>query len=243
MSYSSLRLISLTIGLVSLGALARPGLGAPAVFFDRDNSSSFMFSFPNSLAKFNQFTASLNSFGIDNVDTAVGGNPTLSFGATGITATTQGVKAQIAPGFQIGAQALLESDTDPPFTPVNTTFTFNQHINAFGLYVINGGDIQNNDPNSNNNPTTFRLRDTVANSFVDVPVQVGPGWGLDNVFFLGVTDTVSFNQVELIESIDVADGMLYDNIIAGRVPEPGSLVLVTLAAACALCRPIRLRRG
>ena len=89
-----------------LALWARPGLGAPAVFFDRDDYTGFMTSFPNSQAKFNQFTASLSSFGVDNIDTAVGVNPTLIFGATGITATTQGVLAQNAPGFQIGAQAL-----------------------------------------------------------------------------------------------------------------------------------------
>ena len=69
-----------------------------------------------------------------------------------------------------------------------------------------------------------------------MPVQVGPGWGFNNVFFLGVHDTVPFNEVEIIETGDVADGMLYDNIVAGFVPEPGSLVLMMLGGACALCR-------
>ena len=110
MMCNSLRLALLAVGLVSFSAWAEPGLGVPAVFFGRDDSTAFMTSFPNSQAKFNQFTASLNSFGVDNVDTAVGVNPTLVFGATGITATTQGVLAQNAPGFQIGAQALLELD-------------------------------------------------------------------------------------------------------------------------------------
>jgi hypothetical protein len=217
--------------------MARPGLAAPAVFFDRDDPSTFMTSFPNSQAKFNQFTASLNSFGVDNIDTAVGVNPTLVFGGTGITATTQGVLAQSAPGFQIGSQALLELDAAGA-AQVNSVFTFNQYITAFGAYVIQGGD------GTNNNPTSFRLRDTATNASVDVPVQVGPGWGADNVFFLGVTDSVPFNEVSFLESTDAADGMLYDNIVAGfNVPEPGSLVLVMLGAACAICRQRRVRRG
>ena len=231
-----LRLALLAVGLVSFSAWAEPGLGAPTVFFGRDDSTALMTSFPNSQAKFNQFTASLNSFGVDNIDTAVGVNPTLVFGSTGITATTQGVLAQAAPTFQIGTQALLELDAVAP-GQVNTIFTFNQYITAFGAFVIQGGDLENN------NPTTFRLRDTSTNLFVDVPVQIGPGWALNNVFFLGVHDTVPFNEVSIIESTDVNDGMLYDNIVAGFVPEPGSLVLMMLGGACALCRPSRFRRG
>jgi hypothetical protein len=232
---NSLRLILSAVGLVSFSAWAELGLAVSPDFFGRDDNSVFMTSFPNSQAKFNRFTASLNSFGVDNVDTAVGVNPTLVFGASGITATTQGVLAQSAPGFQIGSQALLELDAAAP-GQVNTMFAFNQYINAFGAFVIQGGD------GANNNPTTFRLRDTGDNSFVDVPVQVGPGWGTSNVFFVGVHGSVPFNEVEIIEAGDLADGMLYDNVVAGFVPEPGSLALVILGGACALCRRGRGRR-
>jgi hypothetical protein len=236
MMCNSLRLAFVAIGLVSFSAWARPGLGAPAVFFDRDDSTTFMTSFPNSQAKFNKFTASLSSFGVDNVDTAVGLNPTLVFGTTGITATTQGVYAQSAPGFQIGAQALVEADAIG-FPQVNTVITFNQYITAFGAFVIQGGD------GANNNPTSFRLRNTATNVFVDVPVQIGPGWGLDNALFLGVVDSVPFNEVSILESTDFNDGMLYDNVVAGNVPEPGSLVLIMFGGACALCRAWRFRRS
>jgi hypothetical protein len=234
MMCNKLGLAVLSIGLISCIVSAQPGLGAPAIFFDRDDPSTFMTSFPNSQAKFNQFTASLRSFGVDNIDTAVGPNPTLVFGGTGITATTQGLLAQSAPGFQIGSQALLELDAAGA-PQVNSVLTFNQYITAFGAYVIQGGDM------TNNNPTAFRLRDTATNAFVDVPVQVGPGWGADNVFFLGVADSVPFNEVSILESTDFSDGMLYDNLVAGfNVPEPGSLVLVMLGGACALWRRARV---
>jgi hypothetical protein len=233
---NSIRWSAFIVGVLSL--VARPSLGAPTVFFDRDDSTTFMSSYPNSLAKFNQFTASLSSFGVDNVDTAIGLNPTLTFGATGITATTQGVLAQNAPGFQIGTQALLELDA-AGFPQVNTVFSFNTYITSFGAFVIQGGDGANN-----NNPTSFRLRNTATNTFVDVPVQIGPGWGLDNAFFLGVTDTAPFNEVSILESADFNDGMLLDNVVAGgAVPEPGSLVLMMLGGACALCSAARSRRG
>jgi hypothetical protein len=236
MKCNTSRLALVAVGLVSFSALARPTLAVPTIFFDRDDSTGFMSSFPNSQAKFTQFTASLNSFGVDNVDTAVGLSPTLTFGATGITATTQGVLAQSAPGFQIGTQALLEHDA-AGFPQVNTVLTFNQYITAFGSFVIQGGDA------ANNNPTTFRLRDTATNAFVDVPIQIGSGWGLDNAFFLGVFDTAPFNEVTMLESVDFSDGLLLDNLVAGNVPEPGSVVLLMLSGAYAFCGGARFRRG
>jgi hypothetical protein len=222
------RWVVTTAVLVSLSAAAQPTLAVPTVFFDRDNSTTFMTSFPNSLAKFNQFTSSLTSFGVDNVDSAAGFDPALAFGATGITGTAHGTVGQSAPGFMIGTQALLESD-GAGLPQVNTDFTFNQYITAFGLYVIQGGD------GANNNPATFRLKNTASNTFTDVPIQIGPGWGTDNAFFFGVTDTNPFNEVEIIESTDVADGMLYDNIVAGRIPEPGSFMLMMFGGACVFC--------
>jgi hypothetical protein len=236
MKCNSLRLVLLAVGLVTLSAWVEPILGAPTVFFRRDNSTTFMTSFPNSQDAFNRFTYSLTSFGVEDVETAVGVNPGLTFGGSGITASSNGVIAQSAPGFQIGNQALLELDA-AGFPQVNTIFTFNQYINAFGTFVIQGGDA------GNNNPITLRLRDTATSLFEDVTLQVGPGWGFDNAFFVGVHGTVPFDEVEYIESGDFGDGMLYDNIVAGFVPEPCSLVLMVIGGACALCRNGRFRRG
>jgi hypothetical protein len=58
-----------------------------------------------------------------------------------------------------------------------------------------------------------------------------------------VHGAAAFDEVEIIEAGDLADGMLYDNIVAGFVPEPGSLPLLMLGGACALCRGGRFRRG
>jgi hypothetical protein len=245
MNFKPLRSALLAVGIVSFLAFPRPGQGAPTVYFARDDSTALMMSFPNSQAKFNQFTATLNSFGVDTIETidvgppTFGANPQLSFGATGITANTQGVIAVEPPfaGFSIDAKSLSELDAATMSPAVDTIFSFNQYITAFGLFVIQGGDGEFND-----NPTTFRLRDTATNAFVDVPVQVGPDWGFNNVFFLGVTDLVPFNEVSILETNDLGDGMVYDNIVAGNVPEPGTLVLMMLGAACALCRAARFRR-
>lgn len=242
------RLVLLTVGVVSLITGIRPSLAAPVVTFDRDNETSLMSSFPNSQAAFDQFTGSLASFGVETVDLIdtdvppFGFNPTLTFGGTGITATANGALVQDAPTYQIGTRALLETDTFGP--QVNTVFSFTQHITAFGLFVIQGGDEGSPPSQTNNdNPTTFRLRDAVTNLFTDVVVQVGPGWLENNVFFFGVTDTVPFNEVSILETGDLADGMLYDNIVAGyAVPEPGTLLLATLAGTFVLASATRFRR-
>lgn len=210
--------------LTWLCATAAPSWGAPTVFFDRDDNSGFMSSFPHSQAAFEQFTAALQSFGVATIDDDAGVNPTIAFGGSGITAETEGVTAQAAPGFSIGTQALLELDAVGA-PQVDTAFTFNQYVTAFGLFVIQGGD------GANDNPMTFRLKDTATDLFVDVPVQVGPGWGQSNVFFVGLADTTPFNRVEIYEAVDFNDGLLMDNVVAGQyVPEPSAAALAALFA-------------
>ncbi|MAT68026.1 MAG: hypothetical protein CMJ58_00720 [Planctomycetaceae bacterium] len=228
------RLFVLTFGVLSLGGSATTH-AAPTVYFERDDNSGFMTSYPNSQGLFDSFTASLSSFGVAPIDDAVGVDPALAFAGSGITATATGVLAQAAPGFQIGTQALLEIEAAGG-GDADTVFTFDQYITAFGLYVIQGGD------GANDNLTTFRLTNTAANSSVDVPVQIGPNWGQSNVFFLGLTDTDAFNQVQIIETLE-SDGMLYDNIVAGfAVPEPASLALAALCGIGLAARAAGRRR-
>jgi hypothetical protein len=255
MMCNELRWAVLAVGLISFGASARSSFAVPTVYFDRDDSTALMTSFPNSLAKFNQFTAALNSYGVDTIDNVLDHSPSdfpfqLVFrdnnGAGNITGPSGNVTGVIsfnAPTYQIGSMALLEQEG--AFQPTaNTVFNFDQPINAFGLYVIQGGDA------GNSNPTTFRFRNTVNNSSNDIMVQpLGPGWGENNVFFLGVIDENPFNQVEILETLEGpgvpaanSDGMLYDNIVAGTVPEPSSLALFIFGCAGALCRSARSRR-
>lgn len=234
MNCRAIRSLQVSTAMLFCCAVTPLSHAAPTTFFGRDDNSAFMTSFPNSQAAFNTFTATLSSFGVNDIESAAGFDPTLAFGATGITAGAQGVLAQSAPGFQIGNQALLESDA-VGLPQVITVFNFNTLIKSFGLYVIQAGD------GANNNLTTYRLRNTLTNAVADVPVQVGPGWGTNNVYFFGVTDTNPFNQVEILEGADFADGALIDNVVAGgAVPEPSAVLLAVLSVAGAA---LRFRRG
>lgn len=58
-----------------------------------------------------------------------------------------------------------------------------------------------------------------------------------------MTDPTPFNEVSILETVDVNEGMLYDNVVVGAiVPEPSSLGLVTLGAVGVLGRARRFRR-
>lgn len=245
MMCNTMRLVLLSLGILSIGAWAERGLAAPKVFFDRDEAVGIR---PNSVGSFNLFTSKLASYGIETVEGIdvgppyFGFQPQLQFPGTSITANTTAVLGAEAPGFSIGTKALVELDAAPnpdpnaPPTPaMDTVFSFNEPITAFGLFVIQGGDF------GNNNPTTFRLKNTGNSDVVDVVAQVGPGWGLTNVFFLGIQNDFAFNEVTILETGDLDDGMLYDNVVAGFVPEPGSFALLMLGAVCMLGR--RFRRG
>jgi hypothetical protein len=255
MMCNKMLLAVLAAGVLTISAWVERGLGAPTVFFALDNNELSVSPHPNSDAKFNEFIATLTSYDVDPIDginngpPTFGFNPTLHFNAIGTTAVANGTAAQSAPGFQIGTKALVEADAipdpehpelPPPGPQVDSVFNFDHHITAFGLYVIQGGDRGIDNATVNNNPTTFRLKDLDTNSSVDVPVQIGPGWGFFNIFFLGLVDNVPFNQVSIIESIDKNDGMLYDNVVAGNVPEPASVVLMMLGAV--FCWASRFRR-
>jgi len=249
MMCSKLRLTVMSVGLVSLGAWAEPGVGAPNVFRAHDNNFGSVEPHPNSLAKFNQFVNTLNSYGVDDIEDQ---SPALSFGTTGITATAAGTVATFNGGFGLDFSSLVELDSLPvdfggTTDPVNTVFNFTQKITAFGLYITQGGDMDSTppiEPNHNNNPTTFVLRDTVNNLEQSVVVQIGPDWGFYNVLFVGIQSPgFAFDQVQLIEAGDIGDGMLYDNVVAGNIPEPGSLALMLVGGVCALFRKSRFHRS
>jgi hypothetical protein len=203
-------------------------LAAPTVFFDRDDMTSGVTSFPNSQAKFNQFTSTLGSFGVDDIESHLGPTPKLIFGATGIQADAVNLVATPTPGFPVTIDdvALIEYEFFFGGPSLNPLFMLSQPVTGFGTFVTNAGDM------GNDNPLTFRFRNTSTNATFDVPVHAGPGWGFDNVFFLGVTNSEPFDEITVLETIDANDGIQFDNVVAGNVPEPSSLLLVALVALC-----------
>lgn len=161
----------------------------------------------------NAFLATLSSHGVENLE-SLGGqqNPTLTFGATGVTAATgfsNGVNTQFAYSVS-GTNFLWDAEG------ASDWLQFSQPVTAFGSYIVQGGDGSSAPPPSTPpNKLTFRLENSTLGTSKDVVISdLGPDWPFYNVVFVGVTDATPFDRISLVESYDY-DGLLYDDLIAG----------------------------
>lgn len=217
----SLSAIALALAL----ATTTSAYGSPTTYFAVDSPRG---AFPNAKAERAEFLATLDSFGVDTLDgfASFTPDPTLSFGATGITATTQ--VAYVAPFAAVsGTKALLDqgpAKADQPGIP--DIFTLSAPVTAFGYYVSNIGD-------GPANVVTITLENiSLGTSKQIVFDPVGSGLAADAVVFFGVTDADPFDRVTISESYDY-DGTLYDDITVGflkPVPEPGAWLLTAIGA-------------
>jgi hypothetical protein len=162
----------------------------------------------------NAFLATLSSFGIEDMEDLSGQNPTLTFGATGVTAATgfsNGVNTQFAYSVS-GTNFLWDAEG------VNDWLQFSEPVTAFGGYIVQGGDGSSAPPTSAPpNKLTFRLENTALGTTKDVVIgDLGPDWAFYNVVFVGVTDSEPFDRISLVESYDY-DGLLWDDLIAGAL--------------------------
>jgi hypothetical protein len=195
-------------------ALAATTAYAEAVaYFGGPAPSKLDLTIPN-VAR-NAFLATLSSFGVENLET-LGGlqNPTLTFGATGVTAATgfpNGVNTQFA--YSVSGTNFLW-DTEG----INDWLEFSEPVTAFGSYIVQGGDGSSAPPTSAPpNKLTFRLENTALGTTKDVVIgDLGPDWSFYNVVFAGVADSEPFDRISLVESYDY-DGLLWDDLIAGML--------------------------
>ncbi len=160
------------------------------------------------------FLAALALSGVDNVESLSGANPTLTFGSTGITATSgfsNGVYSQFA--YSVSGMKFIW-DTEG----VDDWLQFSEPITAFGSYVVQGGDGSSLPPTSApTNTLKFRLENTLLGTSKEIEIRgLGPDWPFYNVIFVGVTDTQPFNRISFVESYD-HDGLLWDDLVAGFV--------------------------
>jgi hypothetical protein len=209
---------------------------AQTPFFGDDNPRG---TFTNSFAARNAFLAALSSSGTDNIESYAPftPDPTLTFGGTGITATTDVDFVAPEPTLAVSGTQFLVDRGDGP-----DVFTLSTAVTGFGLFVVQAGDA------ANQTTITMRLENTVLNTTKDITIGTfGPGRDFDSVFFFGIIDSAPFNRVSLLETpSDAGDGTLYDDITVGfaaAVPEPASLALLGLAAGGALAGGKFMRRS
>jgi hypothetical protein len=209
------------------GTLAR---AVPTVFFAQDEPRDTL---TNTTKAFADFTATLGTFGTDELESYAdfATSPGLTFGATGITATTKtGFIATFAPFAFSGSKVLVDAGPASFEGPgvVDDAFQFNQLVSAFGFFATNAGDGFAND-------VTLRLINSKLGTSIDVPIAKLPGGASQTgATFWGVTDPAGFDSVLLVESNDF-DSLVIDNITAGLlVPEPSSLLLLLTGGAMLL---------
>jgi hypothetical protein len=222
------------IRLFSLAAVAVLTVGtavasaAPITFSGLDNPRGTL---TNSLLAETQFKAALSVFGTETVDAFVSptNNPTLVFGATGVTATTSNTQALSAGSFAVSSPNYLVSVTG------DDVFTFSQAVNGFGTFLLSLGT------NTVATTLTFTLENTVLATSQSVNTATfGPNFG-DTMVYFGVFDAASpFNRVT-VHTSNENDVFEYDNLTAGLasatpVPEPGSLALFVTGAVGLLAR-------
>lgn len=209
------------------GTLVR---AVPTPYFAQDDPRDTL---TNVTDKYNDFTATLGTFGTDELDSYADftTSPGLTFGATGITATTKSGFIATFPPFAFSPSKVLVDAGPTSFQGpgvVDDEFHFNQIISAFGFFATNAGDNFAND-------VTLRLINSKLGTSVDVPIAKLPGSASqENATFWGVTDPAGFDSVLLVESNDF-DSLVIDNLTAGFVvPEPSTLLLLLTGGAMLL---------
>lgn len=230
---------------------------APTVFFGEDLAAGSAASIPNSLAARNAFVSQLASVGLQNFESLAGGSVfpgccgPLSFTGSSITANLTGGQVRDAPfnaRFAISGSHYLDSS-------FSQRLTFSSPIAAFGLFVTDANEIDNNPATATQNGQLLtqaqidaRPFDTIDGIFrivterspgvFEVLFDSGTFPALDSsALFAGLIDAANpFTNVILINGasgldVDFQDGFGYDDLIVGaaRVPEPSSLALLGLA--------------
>jgi hypothetical protein len=193
------------VGMTAANAEVVPYFGGP------DNSKLTLSA---SSGARSAFLATLNTYGVEDLEDNSGANPTLTFGTTGITATT-GFSNGVNSAFQYsvsGTRFLWDTEG------VNDWLEFSEPVTAFGSYIVQGGDGSSAPPTSTPpNTLKFRLQNSVTGTDKEITIQdLGPNWQFFNVIFVGVTDTQPFDRISFIESYDY-DGLLWDDLVAGFV--------------------------
>jgi hypothetical protein len=217
-----MRVLLAFLTLVGLTSVA----SAQTIFFGDDNPRGTL---TNSFAARDGFHAALASFGTDDIESYAPfvPPPSLTFGATGITSTTNVTFVADFTGQPFnyaasGTKALLANMS------AQNVFTLSSTVDAFGLFVAQVGDL------ANVTTLSLVLENTNLQTSHTIPIGTfGPGRSDDNIFFFGVIDTAPFNRVTVFSNNLAGDGILFDDPTVGfaSVPEPLSLSLIGVSAS------------
>jgi hypothetical protein len=244
--------LSATMAVTNVGA-------APVVYFGEDLGAASAAAIPNSTAARNAFASHLSSYGLQNFESFAGDSVLpaccgpLTFVNSSITATITGGTIRDAPR---NARFAI-SGTNYVDTSFNQRINFSSAVAAFGLFVTDANEIDNDPATATLNGELLTPEQILARPFdsidgifrivterspgvFEVLFDSGTFQALDSsALFAGIIDAANpFTNVILINGasgLDVAfqDGFGYDDFMVATaaqvVPEPGSIALLTLA--------------
>lgn len=244
------------LGTLAAGTAMMPAMAA-VVYFGEDLGAGSAANMPNSTSARASFISNLASFGIEDLESVttvngVGSTSALQFDSTGVIGTLSFETTVRSTPFNARFAADGTSYLDTSF---NRRITFNSAVQAFGLFVIDANEVDNNPATVtvDGQPLTpeqilarpfdsvdgiFRIVTERSPGVFEVLFDLGTFPAADSsAMFVGLIDAVNpFNNIILINGasgLDVAfqDGFGYDGLIVGTVPEPGALALLGLGLA------------
>lgn len=248
---------------VAAAAAFAPAVAAPNVFFGEDLGAGSAAAMPNSFAARDQFVYAWTktSLGAEDFETLPAGtdffdNPSakLNFVGSGVTATLTGGLVRSGPynaRFPVSGEQYLD-------TSYNQRIVFDKPVAAFGLYIIDANEVDNN-PDTvtvGGQPLTpaqidARPFDSVDGIFRIVALRNSGQFEVlfdggsfpardGSAMFVGLIDTANpFVDIRLINGtsgldISFQDGFGYDLMYAAAaVPEPASWLMMGLGIAAA----------
>jgi hypothetical protein len=248
------------IAALGVGISATPAMAA-AVYFGEDLGAGSAANMPNSTAARTSFLSNLASYGVEDLESVpttngIGSTTALNFGATGVTGTLSFQTTVRSVPFNARFAADGTNYLDTSF---NRRITFSTAVQAFGLFVIDANERDNDAAN------TTITADGVSRTLTPEEIDARPFDSIDGIFriiterspgvfellfdggtfpaldssamFVGLIDAVNpYDNIILINGaggLDLAfqDGFAYDGLIVGTVPEPGTLALLALGMA------------
>lgn len=238
-------------------------VAAPVVFFGEDLGAASPAAMPSSFAARNTFVSSLASYGTETFEGFTAGQTfpsagNLTFGSAPTTATITGGMIRNLPfnaRFAISAPNFLD-------TSFNQRITFSAPVSAFGLFITDANENDNDPATVTINGQTLTQEQIEARPFDSIDgifrIVTERSPGVFEVLFDGGTFPARDSSGMFVGLIDAAnpytniilingtsgldtqwqDGFGYDDMIIGllAVPEPGTLALLSAALAALALR-------
>jgi PEP-CTERM motif len=258
---------------LAVAAAWAPPSAAATVFTGEDLSAGSVAGMPNAFAARDQFVAQLSGVGTEGFESFASGtnffgNPAavLDFAGSGITASLTGGFVRDTP-----SDGRFAADgTNFLVTSFNRRITFNAPVEAFGLFVIDANEVDNDPATVTINGNTLTQADIEARPFdsVDgifrVVTERAPGsfellfdggtFPADgSALFVGLIDAANpFSNIILINGASGLDGQFtdnfaYDGLTVGTamapIPEPSTWALMALGLAGVAGMAKRRRRA